>query len=397
MQTAHWALDWGVSNGRAVACQHIHVKQFLPQPQLLEPLREQLGRRNFVLWEAPGKLRPIWACNPRGCRPLWARQRVGSGHWWPPRGTGPTLPARGSARALATSVRCWRRRWAPREHPLHAARTLCPTPVSASDRPRGRGYCRATRRLRRSATWPPPSWAPGPTRGRPRQTRPSRAHRPNTVHELQCEQRFKSDRAIETHVPTGSRWRRLVEKLAWKRVHRPLERTGALECEEVDELEREAHALHPHSTVRLVEPHEFGHVEFGRQISAGAAHDASTAGESLRLSRLAAPHDHVARRLTRLGDWKRLASLVEQHQRAGRVEADVKCLKCSLYNVYYTAVTQQMDIVALSCLLAMANVAVSYCRDGLCRSGLWARCILTHSHLHHGFLTLLWISYIVKS
>ena len=43
----------------------------------------------------------------------------------------------------------------------------------------------------------------------------------------------------------------------------------------------------------------------------------------------------------------------------------------------YTAVTQQMDNVALSCLLAMANVAVSYCRDGLCRSGLWARWILT--------------------
>ena len=41
---------------------------------------------------------------------------------------------------------------------------------------------------------------------------------------------------------------------------------------------------------------------------------------------------------------------------------------------------QQMDNVALSCLLAMANVEVSYCRDGLCRSGLWARCILTHSH-----------------
>ena len=41
----------------------------------------------------------------------------------------------------------------------------------------------------------------------------------------------------------------------------------------------------------------------------------------------------------------------------------------------YTAVTQQMDNVALSCLLAMANVAVSYCRDGLCRSGLWARWI----------------------
>ena len=47
---------------------------------------------------------------------------------------------------------------------------------------------------------------------------------------------------------------------------------------------------------------------------------------------------------------------------------------CSVYNVYYTAVTQHMDNVALSCLLAMANVAVSYCRDGLCRSGLWARC-----------------------
>ena len=49
------------------------------------------------------------------------------------------------------------------------------------------------------------------------------------------------------------------------------------------------------------------------------------------------------------------------------------------YNVYYSAVTQQMDNVALSCLSAMANVAVSYCRDGLCRSGLWARCLLTHS------------------
>ena len=48
---------------------------------------------------------------------------------------------------------------------------------------------------------------------------------------------------------------------------------------------------------------------------------------------------------------------------------------CSVYNVYYTAVTQQMDNVAFSCLLAMANVAVSYCRDGL-----WARCLLTHSH-----------------
>ena len=34
-----------------------------------------------------------------------------------------------------------------------------------------------------------------------------------------------------------------------------------------------------------------------------------------------------------------------------------------------------MDNVALSFLLVMANVA--YCRDGLCRSGLWARCILT--------------------
>ena len=41
---------------------------------------------------------------------------------------------------------------------------------------------------------------------------------------------------------------------------------------------------------------------------------------------------------------------------------------CSLYNVYYTAITQQMDNVALSCLLAMAIVAVSYCCDGLCRT-----------------------------
>ena len=48
-----------------------------------------------------------------------------------------------------------------------------------------------------------------------------------------------------------------------------------------------------------------------------------------------------------------------------------------MYNVYYTTVTQQMDNVALSCLLAVANVAVSYCRDGFCRSGLWARWILT--------------------
>ena len=38
--------------------------------------------------------------------------------------TGPTLPARGSATAPATSGRCWGRRWAPRAHPLHSARTL---------------------------------------------------------------------------------------------------------------------------------------------------------------------------------------------------------------------------------------------------------------------------------
>ena len=48
-----------------------------------------------------------------------------------------------------------------------------------------------------------------------------------------------------------------------------------------------------------------------------------------------------------------------------------------------------MDNVAFSCLLAMANVAVSDCRDGLCRSGLWARCILTAIHffrnLHYKF------------
>ena len=43
------------------------------------------------------------------------------------------------------------------------------------------------------------------------------------------------------------------------------------------------------------------------------------------------------------------------------------------------AVTQQMDNVALCCLLAIANVAVSYCRDGLCRNELWAKCLLTHS------------------
>ena len=45
-----------------------------------------------------------------------------------------------------------------------------------------------------------------------------------------------------------------------------------------------------------------------------------------------------------------------------------------------------MDNVAFSCLLAMANVAVSDCRDGLCRSGLWARCILTHSHEIYAFI-----------
>ena len=46
--------------------------------------------------------------------------------------------------------------------------------------------------------------------------------------------------------------------------------------------------------------------------------------------------------------------------------------------MFTTAVSQQMDNVALSCFfLAMASVAVNYCRDGLCRSRLWARCILT--------------------
>ena len=43
---------------------------------------------------------------------------------------------------------------------------------------------------------------------------------------------------------------------------------------------------------------------------------------------------------------------------------------------------QQMDNVAFSCLLLMANVAVTDCgdglrRSGLRRSGLWARWILT--------------------
>ena len=51
---------------------------------------------------------------------------------------------------------------------------------------------------------------------------------------------------------------------------------------------------------------------------------------------------------------------------------------CSVYNVYYTALLRNRWIMShLAVLLAMANVAVSYCRDGLCRSRLWARCLLT--------------------
>ena len=52
-----------------------------------------------------------------------------------------------------------------------------------------------------------------------------------------------------------------------------------------------------------------------------------------------APHDHVARRLTQLGDLKRLASLVEQHQRTGRVEADIKCYEIH-FHVLYTYYTR---------------------------------------------------------
>ena len=63
---------------------------------------------------------------------------------------------------------------------------------------------------------------------------------------------------------------------------------------------------------------------------------------------------------------------------------DPRILVCTMLTTLYTAITQQMDNVALSCLLAMANVAVSYCRDGLCRSGLWARWILTHSRKTRG-------------
>ena len=58
--------------------------------------------------------------------------------------------------------------------------------------------------------------------------------------------------------------------------------------------------------------------------------------------------------------------------------SDFKSLTDSKYDIHTTpAVTQQMDNVVLSCLLAMANVAVTDCRDGLCRSGLWARWIST--------------------
>ena len=44
------------------------------------------------------------------------------------------------------------------------------------------------------------------------------------------------------------------------------------------------------------------------------------------------------------------------------------CARRSRSRAYQYTITQQMD-----------NVAVSYCRDGLCRSGLWARWLLTHS------------------
>ena len=131
---------------------------------------------------------------------------------------GPTLPARDRARAPPTSGRCWCHR-APRAHPLQAARTLCPPPVSASARPHDIEYSRATRRLRRSATWPPASRAPGQISGRRGgHVRPERVARilctSSKASSVVLEQRFKSDRAIETHVPTGSRWRWLEEKLA---------------------------------------------------------------------------------------------------------------------------------------------------------------------------------------
>ena len=61
------------------------------------------------------------------------------------------------------------------------------------------------------------------------------------------------------------------------------------------------------------------------------------------------------------------------------------------YRIHYQyTITQQMGNVAFSCLLAMANVVVSYCRDGLCRSGLWARCILTHSLMYEYILSYIY-------
>ena len=121
-------------------------------------------------------------------------------------------------------------------------------------------------------------------------------------------------------------------------------------------------------------------------MSAGAAHDASHGRRVAAVSLSAALWSHHMITLRRGA-----ASCWECGARYPR-RPSLTCMpcmymfitfSCSVFNVYYTDVTQLTDNVSLSCLLAMANVAVSYCRDGLCRSGLWAKCLLTHSHIKY--------------
>ena len=51
-------------------------------------------------------------------------------------------------------------------------------------------------------------------------------------------------------------------------------------------------------------------------------------------------------------------------------------------SVYHLIITQQMDNVALSCLLTMANVAVHFVAMEFVLSGMWASWLLTHSRKH---------------
>ena len=106
----------------------------------------------------------------------------------------PTLPARGSAEAPVTSVRCWCRR--ERHARTHST-------------PRGRSVLRRSLRLvalvaedtvepLRSAKWPPPSWAPAQLAGgRGSHTRSERVARilctSSKASSVVLEKRFKFD------------------------------------------------------------------------------------------------------------------------------------------------------------------------------------------------------------